>query len=274
MTIRKRYDEAQILLQQELVEPALIITLVAVAAAAEHHRKAVTGGARKGPGDDRRWFCQYLADREIEASIRLDDKETTIATMLYKDLRCEVIHEAIIDPEKFQPVEGTLVMTKEGFRFGRSLISELLEAIRKDPLQREAFRDLLSRYHNIIEFDGNESKKELWSKLEATYGATGHKLDILEKIVAGLTPETISTMTFAQLATAFKEEVIPNVRDFELVGGQITALGGEVDMSSAGVWIDVRPIYNYSNGLTTAGYEVLKEMCSHYRTVDYACAPG
>src|SRR4051812_28411583 len=149
MTIRKRYEEAEDLIRRGLYEPALILLLVAFAAASERYRKDKTGNAKKKPGDDKKSFCLYVTS---QMSMPGD-----IAITLYKDLRCEIIHEATTSAGVWSSSANNFLDTKSGrITFGVQLLSALMRAVKHDPLGRNEFRDILSEFDNIIEYNGPE----------------------------------------------------------------------------------------------------------------------
>lgn len=255
MTIRKRYDEAQVLISHDLYEPALIILLVATAGASERYRRHTTGGAKKGNGDDRKWFSNYVSSA---ISVKFGDRHA--ADILYQDLRCEIIHEAIIDNSKFDSGPSLMVIDGSKLTFGAGLLASLSELLRTDPLGRDEFRDLLSEFENLIEFKGNNKNSFLEEFAEA-HSLTSGRVTILELILRGFRPEPLGQMSYDDMASTFEEKLMPNLRHFGLNGAAIGVLRGGWELTSV---LDIR------GRLTREGFEIIKDLTSHYQTIDAA----
>ncbi|MBY4891635.1 hypothetical protein KUL25_02520 [Rhodobacteraceae bacterium N5(2021)] len=154
MSIRKRYDEALLLIEKKHYEAALIIVLVAIAACSviEGKKKGWTKDlAEKGKPNyksDRHFFIEYLKDPKrtniVGTNIVGTSGGTGMADTLYGELRCTLIHEAVVfdDGQGFSDETGIFTYNGGEFRFGVGLLHALLRAIRLDDNLRDQFQDI------------------------------------------------------------------------------------------------------------------------------------
>lgn len=268
MSIRKRYDEAQDLIDRKLYEPALILLLVAVAAAAERYRKHHTGGASKKRGDDRKWFVGYVNTSPTLGLVPLayNGNRVILSEILYEDLRCELIHEAELrsddqfsDAPHFVKIE--VKQNRAKLMFGIELLSSLADLLKHDPLGREDFRDMLTEFDNIVEYDSATEKEAFKADLINRYDLSEGRYQILETVITALKPEPLSAMDFDDMAAAIHEKLLPNLAACRLNAGALTGLRWPA-------------VLDENNRLTQFGYEVLAEMSQHYRTVDAGSQPA
>lgn len=261
MTIRKRFDEAQDLIERGLYEPALVLLLVANAAAAEQLRKHKTKNRRKQSGDDRKWFEKYV-NAELPHLIFQNENGNTItsASALYKDLRCELIHEAAAKEGAFS--DDNVLMSVRGGRitFGIELLTLLGKTLLNDHLPRDQFRDILHPFQNIVEFYSLGTQDELIAKLVEDYGLSLGRYEILLRIVVALTPERIHSMQYEEMVSVFSSELLPDMKHAKLNMGALVALR----MTQGD------PVLDDSDKLTEAGADILKEISANYRTTDFA----
>lgn len=87
MTIRKRYDEARRLMALGEWEASLVIALVATAGAASNRSKRL--GEDKG---DKQKFVEYIRGL-VSIHFTGIGKDISGEEILYKYLRCELIHD-------------------------------------------------------------------------------------------------------------------------------------------------------------------------------------
>lgn len=256
-SIRKRYDEIQTLLGLGLHEPALILALVMVAAAAERYRRHHTENGDKAPGDDRRWFVQYV--QQCQCIPKIESREANgeliseTAVILYKNLRNDVIHEATIDPDLFK--RSLFSVSAEGGKqiFGIHIIRDLSEAIRLDPLGRREFLDQISKFENIVEFVGDETKEDVFKNFTNRFGLTAARMGILELIVTALRPEQLAKASYSEMRALFENQLLPNLHQCGLNSGALTGLRSAKT-----------PILDSSNALTVPGHTIIQELASHY----------
>ncbi|MEM5521874.1 hypothetical protein [Sulfitobacter sp. AS59] len=98
MSVLIRCEEAKMLLKHQMYNAALILLLVAVSGASEVRRKEVNG-KKKFPGDDRKYFLDFLnrADERFSDTVFFLGKPHQISLIFCKYLRCDLFHEAKIN---------------------------------------------------------------------------------------------------------------------------------------------------------------------------------
>lgn len=257
MTIRKRYDEAQVLLRAGMNEPSLILLLVAIAAAAERRRRAETNGARKARGDDRKYFSSYVAP-----VVSINVRGRHAADILYGELRCTAIHEGRVEGVRFQPDNVTVYFEENGIVFGSGLLRGLSELLRTDSLGRDEFRDLLNEFENIVQFSGDDLNAYR-ARFAEERGLSLGRVSILEQIIAGLLPERLAAMTFEEMSATLRHKMLPNLHLFGLNEGALTGLRGRFNPD------DIR-VLDDRNRLTEDGFAAIRDLSAGFRTIDAA----
>ncbi|AQZ52879.1 hypothetical protein [Martelella mediterranea] len=225
MTIRKRYEEAQKLIEIGQYEPALILLLVATSAASERLRKN-NSNQKKKPGDDRKWFETYLTVNGFPKITSMDKNgnEITSTKSLYKDLRCEIAHEANSDNFKYDEGSYFIEHKDNKFKFGIELLYFLSKTIRKDRLLRDEFRDILYEFDNIIGYYGAQPEKEFRTNFIQQNGLSEGRYEIILILLACFTPEKLNKMDTTQIKYYFLNKIIPDIHEVELNNGALTAL--------------------------------------------------
>jgi len=181
-----------------------------------------------------------------------------IAITLYKDLRCEIIHEATTSAGVWSSSANNFLDTKSGrITFGVQLLSALMRAVKHDPLGRNEFRDILSEFDNIIEYNGPEDEKAFGEKIIKEYSLSWGRYTVLEQIARALTPERLVKMDYPDMKREIRNRLVPNLDACNLGAGGLINL-----------YLADTPVVDRENRLTEQGYVIIQEISRHYRTVD------
>jgi hypothetical protein len=277
MSIRKRYEEAKFLIEAGQSEAALIILLVAIAACSvkEAEKKGWKKGKPIDPSKGRNspkfgdayFFKQYLND-PVRANVIGSNIVEGFAETLYKELRCNLIHEAVIfrSGEGFSDDPGNFSFVGDGtFTFGTGLLHSLMRAIRLDENIRDQFEDIkhpLEAKPMIFDMGGVDTVISDFN--ETVVAALGDeswinqvsdlRKDVLLALVRHIGPKTIGSDTYESLRS-----LIGGHRDELLYFSGNAINGGGI----SGLSKTHPPIFNYDNGLTKEGWRLLQQICHH-----------
>ncbi len=260
MTIRKRYDEAVQLFQSGAIEPSLILALVATAAAAELYRKKITNGAPKNSkkGDDTRYFKEYVNQMGLDKIIMIEDKPIPLAHILYKQLRCEAIHEAVVNSAVFVDEDCLVRVDGEVVKYGRQLVPALLDHIRNDANLRDQFRDQLTPFENIIEPPAGVDREAFSREIKTRFSIDGLDYWMIEQVVTMLRPERLKDLSKDELDQEFRINLIPSLE----AGGQDGQFFGTLASYDSGIFD------RDDRRLTEKGFNVFRAISSNYVTID------
>lgn len=257
MTIRKRIDEASALMANGFDEAALIITLVAIAAAS---RKAYPKSIVQFDGVAfQTYLDERLADRRVAIGGERQGKIMSISESLYKEFRCNLIHEAEL-PESVSlgPAAGGLTVSqKEGvLTLSREWLQLLVDVVIHDPNLRPIFDNVRRKGAHDLAYLGDEPENSFKDTFIARFSLSPGRLTILQRFIATVGVEVLGQMNQEAIRALWDEKVINSPNNFGLSEGCLSGLVHSPFASSS----------DATHGrITPQGLEALAVLIDNYR---------
>lgn len=272
VSIRKRYDEARLLTELEQYEAALIIVLVAVAGCSviEGMKKGWTKDyADRGQPNfksDRHFFIEYLKDPK-RANVVGSDIIEGMAETLYGELRCTLIHEAVIfdDDHGYSEALGNFSYQAGSFRFGRGLLYSLLRAIRLDENIADQFADIRHPLERKPTTFDMSSIDQLVADFNATVSAELGDFSV-GRMLTALRQETLLALIEHVGIEAFLPDRWPEKRDILKDHEQelLYFSGNKLSGGTIGGLMKTHPqVVNESRTITEDGWGLLCRIAQH-----------
>lgn len=273
MTIRKRIEEAQALLVNGYDEASLIIALVAVAAAA---RRVYP----KGQFRDEIAFTSYLEERILRtithgtpqpnAAFMLfsyKNEQRTISQALYKEFRCNLIHEGEL-PEGIR-LDGdgkglSISVGDNHLVLGRDWLHLLIDVVINDPSLRPMFDDLRRKAADDLAFKGTGDESDFSEAFINHFSQSEGRLNVIKRFIANVGTKNLRGMDDAQLSDLWGAQVSRNPEAFGLDGSCLTGLSSSRGFDGRENSYLSRAQIGGGLSITAAGVEMTRYLLDHY----------
>jgi hypothetical protein len=282
MSIRKRIDEAQLLAANGYDEAALIIALVALAGSS---RLAYPKSVIKNDGEA---FITYLDRRILETlahgpaaagsvflSVAYKSKDLSIGRILYKQYRCNLMHEAELPADvSLDSSENSLFLTvsDDSLVLGRGWLLLLMDIVINDPALCPAFDDIRRKADHDLVYVGQQTEGEFEAGFIKRYKSSPGRFRILKRFLATVGPQRLLEMSDSELRAMWNDEVVSDPDKFGLDRGCLTGLSGPAlqdgpqdGMEIVFLCLDFGGVGSQTLTLTDLGLEMLRVLLDHYR---------